>query len=54
MGDRKKDNKGKGKETEKEQKIRATCSERRFIIRNLAFYEILTTASNFAGSFSTT
>jgi len=47
MGDRIKDKKSKGKETKKEQKFRAERTERRLIIRKLAFYEILTRASNF-------
>jgi hypothetical protein len=49
-----KDKKSKGKETKKEQKVRDERTERRLIIRNIAFYEILTRASNFNTSFSTT
>ena len=52
MGDRMKD-KERGKETKKEQKIRAERTERPLITWNLAFYEILTRASNFYGYFWT-
>jgi hypothetical protein len=41
--------KSKGKETKKEQKIRAERTERPLIIWNPAFYEILTSGFNFYG-----